>query len=103
MAGTDLTGADLSDGDFHRTVFANAKLMGANLENALLPRSDFRGATLTNALLAGAYLYRAEFSGVDLTVTKGLVQSQIDQACGDQATKLPAGLSAPPHWPCHAE
>lgn len=103
MEGADLTGADMSDGDFHRTNFAGANLTDANLTNALLPRSDLRGANLMNTQFGGVYLFRVRIEGVDLTVTKGLIQAQIDISCGDQSTKLPNGLAAPASWPCEVD
>jgi hypothetical protein len=57
---------------------------------------------LANAV-AGAFLLRTRFDAVDLSAVTGLTQSQLDQACGDAATVLPAGLNAPAHWPCPAE
>ena len=100
FAGADLSGADLSDGDFDRNDFTGAKLAGADFTGAILPRSLFSGATLSGTSLTGAFLYKSRFEGVDLSAVKGLTQDQLDQTCGDQATKLPTGLSAPVHWPC---
>ncbi len=50
--------------------------------------------------LAGAFLLRANFENVDLSGVTGLEHKQLDLACGDAATLLPAGLTAPTHWPC---
>ena len=47
-----------------------------------------------------AFLFGARFEATDLSAVKGLVQAQIDVACGDAKTKLPAALKAPPSWPC---
>ena len=41
--------------------------------------------------------------GLDLSKATGLQQMQIDLACGDAKTKLPAGLKAPATWPCKFE
>jgi len=95
-----MTGADLTDGDFYRNDFTGADLTGAKLTDAILPRSVFTGATLGGADLSGAFLLRSRFEGVDLSGVQGLVQVQIDQACGDAQTLLPAGLVAPASWPC---
>jgi uncharacterized protein YjbI with pentapeptide repeats len=46
------------------------------------------------------FLYKAQFVGADLSKAKNLTQDQIDIACGDKATKLPAGLTMPTKWPC---
>jgi uncharacterized protein YjbI with pentapeptide repeats len=47
-----------------------------------------------------AYLYWARFEGTDLSLVKDLTQAQLDTACGDANTKLPAGLTVPKTWPC---
>lgn len=103
FAGADLTDADLSSGDFYRNDFTDAQLTGANLHDAIMPRTVFAGATMTGANLTGAFLLRTRFDKVDLSGVTGLEQSQVDQACGDAATILPAGLTAPAHWPCAEE
>ena len=64
---------------------------------------DFTGADLTEVDLSGAYTLQANFAGVDLSGTRGLTQGQLEDACGDDATKLPAGLTKPATWPCAAE
>lgn len=103
FVGADLTDADLTSGDFYRNDFSGAKMPGANLHDAILPRAVFTGAAMEGANLTGAYLLRASFSGVDLSSVTGLQQTQLDQACGDATTVLPAGLTVPTHWPCPAE
>jgi hypothetical protein len=37
---------------------------------------------------------------VDLSQAHDLTQVQVDMACGNDQTKLPAGLTMPSHWPC---
>ena len=95
-----MTGADMTDGDFHRNSFVKAKLAGANLTGAIVPRSVFHEADLAGASFSGAILYRSRFEGTDLSAVKDLTQAQLDTVCGDSVTKLPAGLVAPTHWPC---
>ena len=72
----------------------------ANLEEAYLAYADLRGARLVGAIVSDADLYLARFEGTDLSGLKDLTQHQIDEACGDSATVLPAGLVAPASWPC---
>ena len=94
VKGGDLTGADFSNvhavlmcmsyANFTNVSFRNADLAGANLAHANLTGADFTGATLSIT----------SFKGTDLTKTKGLTQAQLDQACGDKDTKVPAGLKA---------
>ena len=50
-----------------------------------------------------AFLYLTRIEGLDLTEATGLAQWQIDMACGDAGTKLPAGLAVPSSWPCRFE
>jgi hypothetical protein len=76
------TGAMLIAGRFDRASFRGADLDRAMLTGATFDRADFRGASLDGAILAGANLAGA----------RNLRQSQLDEACGDDATRLPAGL-----------
>jgi uncharacterized protein YjbI with pentapeptide repeats len=98
--GADLSGADLSDGEFSRNSFNKTNLSGANLASAMLQRASFLEANLAGASFKHTYVYWARFAGVDLSQAKDLTQAQVDMACGDAQTKLPAGLTAPTHWPC---
>ena len=55
---------------------------------AIVPASAFAqsySATLSGANFAGASLERA----------RGLSQGRLNQACGDEATQLPPGLTIP--------
>ena len=63
------------DQDFTRAIFR-----GADLSNAKLCATAWSGADLSGAVLSGA----------DLTYTHDLTQAQLDRACGDESTKLPA-------------
>ena len=94
VKGGDLTGADftnvtalymcMSQANFTDVSFRNANLTGANLANSNLTGADFSGANLDITSLKGA----------DLSHAKGLTQKQIDIACSNAQTKLPAGLKA---------
>jgi hypothetical protein len=48
--------------------------------------------------LAGASLAGADLRGADLSGTLFLVQSQLESATGDAATRLPSARTAPAHW-----
>jgi uncharacterized protein YjbI with pentapeptide repeats len=102
LAGADLTNQCVKNGDLE-----GANFDGANLTLMCMSYADFKGATfrgtnlsaanLAHANLDGADLTNANltitsFKGTDLTRTKGLTQHQLDTACGDDATKPPAGL-----------
>ncbi len=86
--GADLIGAKLRGAD----------LRAANLRGALLIAADLRGADLRGADVIGADTRGANLSGADLTTSIFLIQSQLDAARGDLATKLPPSLRRPSHW-----
>ncbi|WP_249350094.1 pentapeptide repeat-containing protein [Microbispora sp. H10836] len=86
--GADLIGARLRKAD----------LRGANLRGAYLIGADLRGADLRWADLIGADLRGADLGGADLTESVFLTQAQVNAAKGDEATKLPPGLTRPTHW-----
>ncbi|GAA2135167.1 pentapeptide repeat-containing protein [Kitasatospora kazusensis] len=90
--GADLIGAKLKGAD----------LRGANLRGAYLIGADLRGADLRRADLIGADTRGADLRGADLTGSIFLVQSQLDAAQGDAATKLPGSLTRPAHWAAQA-
>jgi uncharacterized protein YjbI with pentapeptide repeats len=87
--GADLIGAKL----------AGADLRGANLRGAYLIGADLRGADLREADLIGADLRGAGLAGADLSGAIFLTQPQLNAATGDAATRLPATLTRPAHWP----
>jgi uncharacterized protein YjbI with pentapeptide repeats len=87
VEGADFEGATLvlmcmSYANFKDSNFAHADLSGANLAHANVDGADFDGASLSITSLKGTDLRRA----------KGLTQNQVDLACSDAETKLPAGL-----------
>lgn len=115
--------ASFASSELQRTNFSNARLTGADFEKAELGRASFDKAVLTGTRFPMANLSRASFvgsvfegpidfdrafmfltriEGVDLSAAKNLQQGQVDLACGDSTTKLPAGLSVPASWPCSA-
>lgn len=114
-------GASFRAGELQRAIFSNAQLQGANFEKADLSRvifdkavitgSNFMYANLSRAALSkaifeggldfkNAFFLFARIEGVDLSQAQNLTQQQMDMACGDSSTKLPAGLTAPAQWPC---
>jgi uncharacterized protein YjbI with pentapeptide repeats len=89
--------------DFTRTDLIGAKLIGAdlrgaNLREAYLIAADLRNADLRLADVIGADFRDTDLSGADLTGSIFLIQSQLDAAKGDAATKLPPALTHPAHW-----
>ncbi len=86
--GADLIGAKL----------AGQNLQGSNLRGAYLIAADLHRADLRGADLIGADLRDADLSGADVSESLFLTQSQLNEAQGDAATKLPPSLSPPTHW-----
>ena len=98
-----LTGADFEKAELGRAVFKGADLQDNSFSYANLARAEFQGADIGSGLdFTGAYMFLTHLDGVDLSTVKGLQQPQVDLACGDTKTKLPAGLTAPTSWPCGA-
>lgn len=105
LSGARLRQADLSLAIMNRTRFANADMRdveayggvfsGANFSGANLTNASFVGAYLEGATLSGATMTGANFSGASLERATGLTQARLNQACGDEATRLPRGLTVP--------
>jgi uncharacterized protein YjbI with pentapeptide repeats len=105
FAGARIRQADLSlttadRANFHRanmslTNFFGARLSGADLRDANLEGATFVGAYLGGARFSGAVLSGANFSGAELADAAGLTQAQLNTACGDATTTLPAGMTIP--------
>lgn len=110
IASRDFSGARLRQGNLQlavadraRFIRANASL--ANFFGARLGHADFSEANLEQAVFVGAYLgyarfdhailTGANFSGAELTGAQGLTQEQLNTACGDATTVLPAGMTIP--------
>jgi uncharacterized protein YjbI with pentapeptide repeats len=106
--GCELAGADLSNTcvkahDLHGADFDGAKAVLMCMSYANFSGATFRGADLSGANLAHANLDGADLTGATMTITsikgtdltraKGLTQTQLNSACGDAKTKLPAGLA----------
>jgi uncharacterized protein YjbI with pentapeptide repeats len=103
----DLTGADLTNQCVKQGNLEGAKFDGAKLVLMCMSYADFSGASFRNADLAGANLAHAkvdnaDFTGANLSITSvrgtdlshaiGLTQAQLDRACADSETQVPAGL-----------
>ena len=87
----NFSGADLRDLNGFGGVFSSANFAGADLTNA-----NFVGAHLEGANLRGANLQGVNFSGAEMRTAVGLHPGQLAGACGDPATRLPAGLHLRP-------
>lgn len=100
LARANLENASLRGADLRGAVLAFARLRSANLSNADLRKADLKGADLTKAVLSAAVLSDAALQGAilrgaDLSKAKGLTTQQLESACGDEATRLPAGMKVP--------
>jgi uncharacterized protein YjbI with pentapeptide repeats len=104
LQNANLRWADIAHADFSR-----AQMQGAVLENASAQGARFEGASLAEADLTRITVDRrtsfqdTDFSGamlrfVDLSLVD-ITLDQIASAFGDASVKLPAGMSAPEHWP----
>jgi uncharacterized protein YjbI with pentapeptide repeats len=100
MASANLARADLSKTELGRAVLSKANLAGASLRYANIARADLTEANLEGVDFTGSYTFLTRVEGTDLSQTMGLTQNQLDLACGDTGTKLPAGLEMPAEWPC---
>lgn len=88
--GWNLSGANLSVANLFGVRFNASNFSNVNFENATLVGGYFGSSNFSGANLSGANL-----SGADLHLARGLTQGQLDRACGDRATRLPAGLRVP--------
>jgi uncharacterized protein YjbI with pentapeptide repeats len=90
LNGARLNSADLRDSTAYGAVMSRVDLRSANLGQA-----SFVGVYLQGANLTGAQLDGANLSGSNLSGARGLTQSQLNRACGDDSTILPSGLHIP--------
>ncbi|MQW88807.1 pentapeptide repeat-containing protein [Sinorhizobium saheli] len=104
FTGARLTGADFEKAELGRADFTRAVLTGTRFSMANLSRAHLSGAVFEGPIgFDRAFLFLTRIEGLDLSAATGLTQEQVDLACGDAATKLPAGLSTPAKWPCQHE
>jgi len=82
------------DADLRRASLRGALLLGADLRGA-----DLRLADLLGADLRGVDLRGADLRGADLSTSLFLTPMQAAAARGDTATRLPARVPRPAHWP----
>lgn len=101
FSGADLTGADFQKAELGRANLASAIITGTRFTFANLSRADIHATKSEGPIdFSGAFLFLTRIEGMDLSAATGLEQAQIDHACGDAGTKLPAGLKPGPTWPC---
>jgi uncharacterized protein YjbI with pentapeptide repeats len=103
LVGADLTNTCVKQGNLEGADFDRAKAVLMCMSYADFTNASFRNTDLSAANLAHAKMDGADLTGADLTITsikgtdlrhvKGLTQAQLNQACGDADTKVPAGMS----------
>lgn len=104
FTGAKLTGADFEKAELGRATFERAALTGTRFSTANLSRAVLSGSVFKGPIdFSRAFMFQTRIEGVDLSAASGLTQEQIDLTCGDAATRLPTGLSAPSQWPCAAD
>ncbi len=105
VSGSRLRQSDLSLSTMDNVNFTGANLSVANLFGGRFSGANFKNVDLTNATLVGAWFGGANFAGAKLSganlsgaylkTAKGLTNTQLAQACGDQSTVLPTGMNLP--------
>lgn len=101
FSGADLTKVDFTKAELGRTLFIEATLSDTRFSMANLSRASFLNAKINGPIdFRNAFLFLTRFEGADLSAATGLTQEQIALACGNDRTKLPAGLQQPEQWPC---
>jgi uncharacterized protein YjbI with pentapeptide repeats len=107
LQGAIFHGTNLQNAYFEKANLRKANLINANLHGAWLGSflpfdeedgADLRGAIFFKTNLEDAELTRADLRGVDLRHAEGLTQEQVEEAIGDEETKLPKGLRQPKNW-----
>ena len=99
LQGAILSGAHLQGANLNKANLQGAILSGANLQQAELYGANWQGAVLIGANLQRTYLRGVDLHWAKLAKAEILTQNQINDAFGDAATTLPAGLNRPAHWP----
>ncbi len=84
----NLSKANLDDANLSKATLRNMNLSGASLANTNLSQANLWHANLSGANLAGADLSGAYFENAS-----NLTQEALDNACGNEKTKLPKGLT----------
>ena len=127
--GADLTHAKLGNASLREASFVEADFRNASMNQATLLLADLRGADLEGASLRDASLWGTDFSGAnlaetdlegaqfycsimrlgfvctnlsgaDLATARGLTRYNLENACGNDSTKLPPDLADHRFRPC---
>ena len=93
LSGAYMIIVNLSEATLWGADLSGAFLQGSNLSGANFFAGNLSGAYLQGANLAGASLSDVDLSGANLSSSRYLSQNQLDQACGNDKTRLPEGLT----------
>ena len=94
FAAAILTGTDFTDAELIRADFTGASMNGTNFSDADLSRAIFSGGALNEGTnFSNATLALTEFSSINLSQVKGLLPSNLGQACLGEKVELPAAIS----------
>ncbi|MFB9951994.1 pentapeptide repeat-containing protein [Rhizobium puerariae] len=97
----ELKAANFRKADLSRAIFDRAIITGVSFAYANLSRADLTTAIFDGPIdFQNAFLFQTRIEGMDLSAATGLDQHQLDMACGNALTRLPAGLAASGQWPC---
>jgi uncharacterized protein YjbI with pentapeptide repeats len=97
MERASLRNVVLSDSSLEATILKRAKLRKATINqavfrNAVLSRANLQGAVISESVFTDADLERAILRGAIISDAEDLTQAQLNEACCDDSTKMPAGL-----------
>ena len=98
LTDTQLTNADFTNAKLQKANFENANLFEAKFRSARLFKANFRGTNLSDARFNNAKLRKTNFENAVLCGTRlkgasNLEQDQLSDACGNDSTVLPEGLT----------
>lgn len=96
LQNVDFSNATLRKADLSDTSLTGVNFLRADLEEADLGLAKLDGANLFGARLIGTDLLGAVLKNVNLTKSTGLLQDQLDEACGENVTGLPSNLTIKP-------
>ena len=108
LMGTNLQNAILDDVDFEGAEFSGTYYTAVGMQNppglfftksadgnANFSQAVLRNVKFNKANLKGVNFSQAKLFNVNLSESIGITQTQIDQTCTDEKTKLPPGLKPP--------
>jgi uncharacterized protein YjbI with pentapeptide repeats len=98
LSATSFIGANLQRVDFWKCDLRNCDFSNANLQYANLEDANLTGACFDHTSLSDANLTSANINDAMFSMAKGLAQDQLEDARGNEETKLPEHLAAPLQW-----